>query len=68
MKTVQNGSKQTSVDFDVKGQQGMDFFTGGNIIMDYGLVFWPELEKVKMPYLMYEFVSYKHAAFHFTRQ
>ncbi len=26
-----------SVDFDVRGQQGMDFFTGGSVIMD-----WPE--------------------------
>ncbi len=30
-----------SVDFDVRGQQGMDFFTGGSI-MDYGLVFGSE--------------------------
>ncbi len=28
------------VDFDVKGQQDMtDFFTGGSVIMDYGLIF-----------------------------
>jgi len=27
-------------DFDVRGQQGMDFFTGGNIFIDYG--FWPQ--------------------------
>ncbi len=26
-------------DFDVKGQQGMDFFTCGSVVMDYGLVF-----------------------------
>ncbi len=25
--------------FDVNGQQGMDFFNGGSIIMDYGLTF-----------------------------
>ncbi len=25
------------VDYDMRGQQGMDFFTGGNVIMDYGL-------------------------------
>ncbi len=31
------------VDFDVRGQQGMDFFTGGCIIMDYGLLFCPEV-------------------------
>ncbi len=30
------------VDFDVKGQQGIDFFTGGNIIMDYGVSCLPE--------------------------
>ncbi len=30
------------VDFDVRGQQEMDFFTGRSIIMDYGQVFWPE--------------------------
>ncbi len=30
------------VDFDVRGQQGMDFFKGGSVIMDYRLVFWPE--------------------------
>ncbi len=30
------------VDFDVRGQE-MDFtITGGSVIMDYGLVFWPE--------------------------
>ncbi len=27
------------VDIDVRGQQGMDFFTGGSIMMDYGLFF-----------------------------
>ncbi len=30
------------VDFDVRGQQGMDFFTRIAIIMNYGLVFCPE--------------------------
>ncbi len=29
------------VDFDVREQQGMDFFTA--VIMDYGQVFWPEV-------------------------
>ncbi len=24
------------LDFDVRGQQGMDFFIVGNVIMDYG--------------------------------
>ncbi len=32
----------TLVDIDVRGQQEMDFFTGGSIIIDYGLVFWSE--------------------------
>ncbi len=27
-----------SLDFDVRGQQGMDFFTEGSVIMDYGLL------------------------------
>ncbi len=30
------------VDFEVRGRQGMGFFTGGSIIMNYGLVFWSE--------------------------
>ncbi len=30
-----------SMDFDVRGQQGMDFFSVGKR-MDYELVFWPE--------------------------
>ncbi len=29
-----------SVDFYVKGQQRMDFFTGGSVIMNYGLILW----------------------------
>ncbi len=41
--TSKNSSKQMWVDFDVKGQQEMDFFTGGSAIMDYGLIFWPEV-------------------------
>jgi len=32
-----------SLDFDVRGQQEMDFFTGGGIIMVYGFVFWPKV-------------------------
>ncbi len=27
------------VDFDVRGHQGMNFFTEGRISMDYGLIF-----------------------------
>ncbi len=30
------------VDFDVRGQQKMDFFTGASVIIDYGQVFWLE--------------------------
>ncbi len=30
------------VDFNVRGQKKMDFFTGGSFIMDYELKFWPE--------------------------
>ncbi len=30
-----------SVDFDVVGKQGMGFFTGGSIIIDYEFIFWP---------------------------
>ncbi len=31
------------VDFDVIEQQEMDFFTGGSIIMNYELIFCPEV-------------------------
>ncbi len=34
-KTAQNSSKQIRVDFDVRGLQGTDFFTGESIIVDY---------------------------------
>ncbi len=33
--------KQSKTDFDVKGQQGMDFSTEGSNIMNFRLVFWP---------------------------
>ncbi len=36
------------VDFDVSGQQGIDIFTAGNIIMDYGLVFKTESDGLKL--------------------
>ncbi len=41
VKTVQNRSKQICrcMDYDVKGQQKVDFYTGGSAIMDYGHVF-----------------------------
>ncbi len=31
------------VDFDMREQQGMDFSTRRSAIMDYGLVFWPDV-------------------------
>ncbi len=31
------------VDFDMKVQQKIYFFIIGSIIMDYGLLFWPEV-------------------------
>ncbi len=45
--TSENWPKQLStnmlVDLDVRGQQGISFFNGGSVIMDYKLVFWPEV-------------------------
>ncbi len=32
------------VDYYVKGQQGIDYFTGSSVIMNYGLVFWQEVK------------------------
>ncbi len=46
-----------TVDINVRGQQVMDLFTGGNVIMDYGLVFWPE---AKLNRFDDRFVSYKY--------
>ncbi len=45
-----------SVDYDVRGQEEIDFFTGGITIMDYGFVFRPE---AKLKHLHDEFVSFK---------
>ncbi len=39
------------------GQQGMDFFTGGSIIMDYGHIFWPWSDSLKLKCLNNRFVS-----------
>ncbi len=44
-------------------QQEMDFFTGGSVIMDYGLGFGQKCLKR----LNGRFLSYKHAAFCYTR-
>ncbi len=32
-----------SVDFEVRGQQGMDFYTGGNAIIDFRIIYCPEV-------------------------
>ncbi len=32
-----------SLVFDVRGQQGMDFFSGKSLILDYGLIFWSDV-------------------------
>ncbi len=42
-----------SVDFDVRGQQVMDFFTGGCIVMDYelfGQKLWFQVDFFKQAY------------------
>ncbi len=35
--------KYVNMDFDVRKQHKIDFFTERSIIMDYGLIFWPEV-------------------------
>ncbi len=40
----------TLVDFDENGQHGIDFFTAGNIIVDYGLVFKSESDSLKLTF------------------
>ncbi len=35
-----NKPKQSKTDFDVRGQQQMDFSTGGSVIKDCGLILW----------------------------
>ncbi len=49
-------------DFEVRGQQEIDFFTGGSIIMDYG-----QKQHFEVKHHNDGFVSYKHAAFYVTR-
>ncbi len=41
------------MDYDVRGQEEIDFFTGGITIMDYGFIFRPE---AKLKHLHDEFV------------
>ncbi len=76
IKTSESGEKyaqikhclqaNTRVDFDVRGQQEKDFFTGGNVhYWLCWLIFLPEASlKLKC---LDGFVSHNHAAFHFTR-
>ncbi len=48
-------------------RQEMDIFTGGSIIMNYGLLFCPEAIIWSKTCLNDGFVSYKHSAFVFSR-
>ncbi len=53
-------------------EQGMDFFNGGHIIMDYRLIFWQLIHFTVTHYSKKkkrndQLVSYKHATFAFTR-
>ncbi len=55
------------MDFDVRGQQGMEYFTGRSIIMDNVHIFWPEAIVLSQKHLNDELVYNKHATFLFTR-
>ncbi len=45
--------------FDVRGQQGWTFFTGGSIIMDTGVIFWQKQQfKVKKSCLLKKTCSF----------
>ncbi len=50
------------VDFEVRGQQGMDI-TGESMIFDI----LARSNNLKVKHLNDGFISYQHAAFHFTR-
>ncbi len=51
----------------MKGQLEMDFFTGGSIIMDYGLfILLARSDGLKLLRINNGFVSNKQAALHFT--
>ncbi len=52
--------------FEMKWQQEMDFFTGGSVTTN-GLIVWPETMVWSKKCLNDWFVSYKHAAFVFSR-
>ncbi len=61
-KSSQNCLKKTILWWiSVRGQQGIDLFSGGIVIMDYGLVFWPGVtSKMKLKCFNDGFI-YKHA-------
>jgi len=46
----------------VRGQQRKDFFNGGSVIVDYGLIFWPEAAVSNSNVLIGLF--FKHTMFH----
>ncbi len=52
-----------SVDFDVRGQQRINLFTGGIIIIYRGLYILSRSDSLKLKHLNDGFLSYKHAAF-----
>ncbi len=57
-----HSSKQMSADVDVRGQQGMGFFTGGRvIIMDW---YFGQKQPFRLKWLDDGFVSYKHFSLH----
>ncbi len=41
-KQKKKSPKHVFVDFDVRGQEVTNLFTGRSVITDYGLLFWPE--------------------------
>ncbi len=55
-----------SVDFDVKGQQGMDFFNWRKRYYELWMDILSRIGGLKLKCLNDGFVSYKHATFHFT--
>ncbi len=45
----------------------MDLFTGGSVIMDYGLSILARSDSLKLKHFNDGFVSFKHTAFGFSR-
>ncbi len=56
-----NSPKELSVDFDVRDKKGQILFTGGSVIMDYGLCILTRSNCLKLKHLNGGFVSYKYA-------